>query len=201
MIHGSSGRESAVAFPGGEVVSTDVGRLSREDHPMKCRKCGTSMAFGLELVRGGRVYECWRCSCSLEVVKVEETTELKSEWVREPGLLVVRLSCRNAYIFDRALFLKFVRAVARELKDEPRHLVLNLEGVSFLSEGFLPLIFRVRRFLRGHGKHVKIVQKSPLFRAFAALVDADVDEYMVADEGAGLRALPSEPQLAAIASV
>lgn len=167
---------------------------------MKCRKCGTSMAFGLELVRGGRVYECWRCSCSVEVVKVEETTELKSEWVREPGLLVVRLACRNAYIFDRALFIKFVRTVARELKDEPRNLVLNLEGVGFLPEGLLPVLFRVRRFLRAHGKQVKIVHRSPLFRAFAALVEADVEEYMVADEGAGLRALPSEP-LVAIATV
>jgi hypothetical protein len=156
-----------------------------------------AMAFGLELVRGGRVYECWRCPCSVEVVKVEETTELKSEWVREPGRLVVRLACRNAYLFDRSLFLRFVRAVARELKDSPRHLVLNLDGVSYLPEGLLPVVFRVRRFLRAHGKQLKIVHRSHLFRAFAAGFEADVDEYLVADESAGLRALPSEPLLVA----
>jgi hypothetical protein len=182
-----------------EVEASGLSTDGREGQSMRCRKCGMTMAFGLELVRGGKIHECWRCPCRLEVVKVEEAAELRSEWVREPGRLVVRLACRNAYIFDRSLFLRFVRSVAREIEASPRHLVLNLEGIGLVPDSFLPKLFRIRRFLLRHGKQLKIVHRSPLFRAIFAGLDGEVDQYLVPDEAAGLGALPVEPALEAAA--
>ena len=164
---------------------------------MRCKKCGTAQAFGLELVREGRVHECWRCACSVAIVKSEPASDLAAEWVREPGRLLVRLACRNAFIFDKALFARFVRAVARDVKAAPSHLVLNLEGVALLPDAFLDDVLRLRRFLVAQGKSMKIVQRSPLFRALAVARETGVGADFAADEGAALHALPAEPVLAA----
>ena len=108
----------------------------------------------------------------------------------------MRLACRNAFIFDKALFARFVRSVSREMKAAPSHLVLNLEGVGLLPDELLDEVLRLRRFLLARGQSMKIVQRSPLFRALAGAREAGVAADVAGDEPSALRALPAEPVLA-----
>jgi len=162
-----------------------------------CAKCGAATTFCLELVRDGRVHECVRCRCGLRVVHDEGATEIPASISGETHVLLVRIACRNAYVFDRTLFSRFVRRVAAEFERSPRHVVLDLEPVGLLAESCYPALRRVRGTVLARGKRFVVVQRSPLFRTLARSFDPGIEWEFAADAAAALASLPAEAVAAA----
>jgi len=141
---------------------------------MQCERCGSEMTFSLELVKDGRAYECWQCVCEMRVLKDYALSRLRREILKQDDVLVVRLECRNLYLFDRGVFLEFMRCIFRELRHEPLDLLLNLEEVAYLPDMFFRVIVRLKRFLDDRGKRLTIVNSSAVFRH--TLRDVEIDD-------------------------
>lgn len=140
------------------------------------------MSFHLELVKDGKVLEGWKCRCNAHALVDSDRNGLSREVQKMKDLLVVRLKGRNLYIFDRKLFYDFTRHVARTLKREPLHLILNVADIGYISELFLKVIFRLKNFLEANGKSLCVIHPSPLFKTQIEKVTGTAQQYLFKNE-------------------
>ncbi len=156
---------------------------------MKCERCGSDLTFSLELVKEGRAYECWRCVCEFRVMAERALTRLSREILREGEVLVVRLQCRNLYLFDRRVFHEFMRTIFRELREDPRSVMLNLAEVAYLPEMFFRSIVRLKRFLDRMGCRLTIINSSAVFRHTLAGAQVDPENVLFRSEDEAVRSV------------
>ncbi|MEQ8765893.1 MAG: STAS domain-containing protein [Planctomycetota bacterium] len=154
----------------------------------KCERCGSDLTFSLELVKEGRAYECWRCVCEFRVMSERALTRLGREILREGEVIVARLQCRNLYLFDRRVFHEFMRTIFRELREEPRSVLLNLAEVAYLPEMFFRSIVRLKRQLDRLGCRLTIVNGSAVFRHTLAGVHVDPEHVLFRSEAEAVMA-------------
>lgn len=154
---------------------------------MRCRYCGEAMAFRLDLVKDGILHECFKCTCGAWELRRKDEVGLPVEIDKRTDVLIIRLRCRNVYIFDREIFNDFTRRISRDLTEEPTHVVLDLSEIGYVPEADLLSLVRLRRFLQRIGKQLRIVQRSDLFRSNLKGIDPEAEQYLFRDEAEACR--------------
>jgi anti-anti-sigma regulatory factor len=152
------------------------------------------MAFHLELLKEGHRYECFKCTCGAYELRDRGAESLPVEISKTAYVLLVRLRCRNVYIFDREVFNDFTRRISREVTAEPNHVVVDLTEIGYVPETNLGSLVRLRRFLARKGRELRLVQRSEVFRGNLREIDPEADLYLFRSEEEALeKPFPASP--------
>jgi len=155
----------------------------------KCQRCGGAMSFYLELIREGKVLDCHKCVACSSVEVHQETGGIPREVETRGNLLLVRFKCRNVYIFDRALFYDFTRAIIREVRSVPRDVCLNLRDLGYISDVLLRGLSKLQEFLAVQGRELRLISDSAILRESLEALGFRVRGCLFPTEEAAVRSL------------